>query len=505
MTNKILYIEDLAALFSDVQLSGLFPDQKVLPDSTPKREVQEILAEYSAEKNGRGFNLLTFVHRNFHLPSYLEKKEEFKGHADPEMHIRQLWAQLTRRPAADNSSIISLPNAYVVPGGRFEEMFYWDTYFTMLGLQVSGEKQLILNMVENFAFLIDTYGHIPNGNRSYFLSRSQPPFFSLMVELLSEEFGDEVYKKYLPQLIAEYNFWMEDDSTLSKEKPCSKRVVLMPGGEILNRYWDDKNEPRPEGFTEDKSIFAEAKDKENIYRNIRAACESGWDFSGRWFSDHKNMATINAIDMLPVDLNCLLFHLEQVIASASGKGGDTVVANAFQLKAEKRKDALLKYLWSEDAGCFCDYIISSKATSSYFTMAMAYPLFFRVSNEAQANATLKVMEERFLQKGGLLTTLANTGQQWDAPNGWAPLQWIGYKAAQNFNNNSLAEKIRQNWTKNVEKVFAATGKMMEKYNVADTSTNAGGGEYPNQDGFGWTNGVYLKMKAEQASENIIPV
>jgi alpha,alpha-trehalase len=496
MANKILYIEDLAELFSDVQLSGLFPDQKVFPDSTPKRELQEILAEYRAEKNKPDFNLITFIHRHFHLPFYLEKKEEQKTHTDPEVHIRQLWTQLTRKPAADNSSIISLPNAYVVPGGRFEEMFYWDTYFTMLGLQVSGEKQLIMNMVENFAFLINTYGHIPNGNRSYFLSRSQPPFFSLMVELLSEEFGDEVYKKYLPQLIAEYNFWMTDESMLSKENPCSKRVVLMPGGDILNRYWDDKNEPRPEGFTEDKDIFAEAGDKENIYRNIRAACESGWDFSGRWFSDHEKMATINTTDILPVDLNCLLFHLEEVLASASGKAGNTAGAAAFQHKAEKRKSAILKYLWSEDAGCFCDYIISSKNTSPYLTMAMAYPLFFHISNKEQADTTLKIIEERFLQKGGLLTTLANTGQQWDAPNGWAPLQWIGYKAAQNFNDHSLAEKIKKSWTTNVEKVFAATGKMMEKYNVADTSTTAGGGEYPNQDGFGWTNGVYLKMKAE---------
>lgn len=497
MANKILYIEDLAELFSDVQLSGLFPDQKVFPDSTPKREVQEILAEYSAEKSEANFNLLTFVHRNFHLPFYSEKKEELKAHADPETHIRQLWAKLTRRPAADNSTIISLPHAYVVPGGRFEEMFYWDTYFTMLGLQVSGERQLMRNMVDNFAFLINIYGHIPNGNRSYFLSRSQPPFFSLMIELLSEEFGDEVYIKYLPQLIAEYNFWMADEEALSPESPCSKRIVQMPGGEILNRYWDDKNEPRPEGFIEDKTIFAEAEDKENIYRNIRAACESGWDFSGRWFSDHESIATINTTDIIPVDLNCLLFHLEEVVAFANSKAGNEEATKAFLHKAEKRKAAIQKYLWSKEEGCWCDYVISKESTSSYLTMAMAFPLFFNISDEAQAGTTLKIIKERFLQKGGLLTTLENTGQQWDAPNGWAPLQWIGYKAARNFKNDFLAEEIKKNWTTNVEKVFAATGKMMEKYNVADTSSDAGGGEYPNQDGFGWTNGGYLKMKTEQ--------
>ena len=131
--------------------------------------------------------------------------------------------------------------------------------------------------------------------------------------------------------------------------------------------------------------------------------------------------------------------------------------------------------------------------SKSWTLAAVYPLFFNIATTEQAENVAQHLEAKFLKDGGLQTSLRNTGQQWDAPNGWAPLQWMAYKGLLNYGHMTLAKKISHHWKALNEKTYAATGKMMEKYNVVDLNVNGGGGEYPNQDGFGWTNGVYLAM------------
>jgi alpha,alpha-trehalase len=157
----------------------------------------------------------------------------------------------------------------------------------------------------------------------------------------------------------------------------------------------------------------------------------------------------------------------------------------------------LHYCWDAAAGFFFDYNHAQQTLSDHFTLAGVFPLFFKVAAAGQAEQVAKCVEQKFLYPGGLATTLADTGQQWDAPNGWAPLQWIAYIGFSNYAYTDLAAKIRRNWMQNNEKVYAETGKMMEKYNVTDLNLLAGGGEYPNQDGFGWTNGVYLGMSIER--------
>ncbi len=166
---------------------------------------------------------------------------------------------------------------------------------------------------------------------------------------------------------------------------------------------------------------------------------------------------------------------------------------------QQRKKALHTYCWNKEKGFFFDYHYIQQQQTHTYTLAAAYPLFCNCTGQEESDAVAKNIEEKFLKPGGLITTLYNTGQQWDAPNGWAPLQWIVYSGLQNYGHTGLSGTIRNNWLRNNEKVFAATGKMMEKYNVADTTTLAGGGEYPNQDGFGWTNGVYLKLASEELS------
>ncbi len=167
-------------------------------------------------------------------------------------HIDALWSVLERPPdpPQPNSSLLPLPYRYVVPGGRFREIYYWDSYFTMLGLEQSGRHDLVVEMVKNFAYLIDRFGHVPNGNRSYYLSRSQPPFFAAMIELLAQREGESVYATYLPELSREYEFWMDGAARLAPGS-AYRRVVRLEDGTVLNRYWDDRETPREESYRED--------------------------------------------------------------------------------------------------------------------------------------------------------------------------------------------------------------------------------------------------------------
>ena len=224
-----IYIEEFEELFVDIQVKQILADQKSFVDSEPKYSVKEILEAYRKEKNSVHFNLKDFYLKHFSLNS-CETSERFSFKTIEE-HINHLWEVLTKYPDNENGTLIRLPEKFVVPGGRFREIFYWDSYFTMLGLQVSKRIDLIKSMVNNFAYLIDEFGFIPNGNRTYFLTRSQPPFFSLMVELLSEETGEEVFAQYLPQLEKEYNFWMSGSELLNEENrhlyrhPCFRTGV----------------------------------------------------------------------------------------------------------------------------------------------------------------------------------------------------------------------------------------------------------------------------------------
>ncbi|MEP7319708.1 MAG: alpha,alpha-trehalase TreF [Panacibacter sp.] len=495
---NFLHIEALEELFADVQSQQVLADQKTFVDCEPKFPVSVILTEYRKIKNEQDFDLKSFVLSHFKLPENNELPADFRAAATAEEHINLLWDVLTKYPEANNGTLIPLPGKFIVPGGRFREIFYWDSYFTMLGLQVAKRVDLIESMINNFAYLIDEFGFIPNGNRTYFLSRSQPPFFSLMIELLSEEKGTDALVQYLPQLEKEYAFWMNGAEELSVNKKSEKRTVLMPGGEVLNRYWDSLNTPRPEGYVEDIEVAEKAGNEDGeVFRHLRAGAESGWDFSSRWCADKMNLDTIHTIDIVPVDLNCLLLHLEETLAGIYTLKSDKENAEIFRDKYVERKQAILKYFWNEDDKMFADYDFIRECSTGIATAAMAYPLFFKVGTQHQAEATAYYLENKFLNPGGIVTTLVSSGQQWDAPNGWAPLQWIAYKGVMNYGFNELANKIKLNWISNVERVFKQTGKLTEKYNVVDLSLNAGGGEYPNQDGFGWTNGVYLRLKCEK--------
>lgn len=488
-------------LFRDVQLGRVFADSKTFVDCVPKMSPTALVNLYETEKNKPDFDLKAFVHQYFVVPDNVAEDFVSDNTIPTAEHINRLWDRLTRQAdvEVEGSSRVPLPHPYVVPGGRFREIFYWDSYFTMLGLRQSGRTELIRSMIDNFAYLIDQFGFIPNGNRTYFLSRSQPPYFSLMVSLLSEIDGPETLLKYQPQLQREYDFWMNGRQEVTPDQPIFKRVVNV-GGLLLNRYWDDTPTPRPEAYRQEIELthVAEGIVPAELYNHIRAACESGWDFSSRWFPDQQTMALIETANVVPVDLNCLLYWLETTLQKAALTGGaDRTAHDTYDQLIKNRKKAILQLCWNDRTGFFHDYDVVAKQQTPALTLAGVFPLFFNLATPQQAARVHDRLQADFLQAGGWVTTLNQTGQQWDWPNGWAPLQWIVYRALMNYGFADTAREGRDRWLTLNDKVFRATGKMMEKYNVVDAALITGGGEYPNQDGFGWTNGVYLRLLAEQ--------
>jgi alpha,alpha-trehalase len=277
-----------------------------------------------------------------------------------------------------------------------------------------------------------------------------------------------------------------------KSATAYRRLVKMPDGSILNRHWDDTNAPRQESYAEDLNTARQYVRKDGkAYVNLRASAESGWDFSSRWFDDTIHLNTIETTDIVPVDLNSLLFACENILAKAAEANGQTSKAIQYRKNAEKRKAAVIKYCWDPQAKYFFDYDLKEKKRTGRWVQAGQFPLFAKLATPGQAAGVAEQVREKFLKDGGVVTSLYNTGEQWDAPNGWAPLEFITVKGLMNYQYESLARTIAERWMALNEKVFGATGKMLEKYNVENTRLESGGGEYPTQDGFGWSNGVYL--------------
>jgi alpha,alpha-trehalase len=481
-------------LFVDAQ--RVLPDAKALVDAIPNQPPAAIAAEYEVARDEPGFDLRAFLGKQFVLPRPAGGDYRTDPDHGVREHIDALWTVLERKPEPGDArtSLLPLPHRYIVPGGRFNEIYYWDSYFTMLGLEESGRHDLAVDMVRNFAWLIDHYGHIPNGNRTYYLSRSQPPFFAAMVELLAKRDGPSTRAEYLPQLGAEYAFWMDGADALAPGQ-AHRRVVKMADGTLLNRYWDDCDTPRAESYREDVKTASQAKrPSAEVYRNLRAAAESGWDFSSRWLADGKTLATIRTVDIVPPDLNSLLYRLELTLAEAYRAASQPDKARDFDRKAQARKTAINRLLWDESKGMYADVTWKDGRSTGHVSGATAYPLYFGIADAARAGRVAQRLREDLLQPHGLAATATRTGQQWDLPNGWAPLQWLAIDGLRQTGQQALADDIARRWIAHNIATYRATGKLVEKYDVTGDA-EAGGGEYPLQDGFGWTNGVLRRLLA----------
>ncbi|GAB3241810.1 alpha,alpha-trehalase TreA [Hymenobacter seoulensis] len=494
-------------LFEAVQLGRVYPDNKTFVDAIARQAPAAVLLAYQQQKQAPGFDLKAFVAAHFIAPpavggAYHSRVEEGLRH-----HLDTLWTVLQRQPdtlARGASSLLPLPHPYIVPGGRFREVYYWDSYFTMLGLAESKRTAVIRNMVDNFAYLLDTYGFIPNGNRTYYLTRSQPPFFARMVDLLAQQEGDpQAVLRYQPHLLREYAYWMAGAEGLQPGQ-ARDRVVRLPRGELLNRYYDSSDQPREESFAEDVAAAKlSSQPPAQFYRNVRAAAASGWDFSTRWFGPDGKLGSIQTIDIIPVDLNCLLYYLETSLASTYRLQGNPSQTSAYLAKAQRRKDAILAYCWDAKNEWFVDYNFRQQLRSPQRTLAGVFPLEFGIATPAQARRVAKGLQRDFLQPGGLVTTRQSGGQQWDSPNAWAPLQYLAISGLERYQQDALARTVATRWIQLNQDVFQQTGKLMEKYNVVNPKAKAGGGEYPLQDGFGWTNGVLLKLMNKYTPEKAL--
>lgn len=469
-------------LFEAVQLKPCFNDSKYFVDMTPRKSPDEILKEYENLKNSKDFDLKAFIEDNFY-PPVTEKTFDSNQKISLSQYIKQMWSFLHQSSDQQNSlsSLISLPKPYIIPGGRFREVYYWDCYFTCEGLlREDGEIQMIKDIADNFAYLIDTVGFVPNANRKYYLTRSQPPLFYLIVNILYQELGISAIDKYLTPLEKEYSYWMNTQRNVNG----------------LNRYWDDSATPRPESYREDIEHAQNIDDKPKFYRNIRAACESGWDFSSRWFAKEDDFNTIQTTDILPVDLNSYLYGLEHLLGKWFLETSNQEKANKYFKLSEKRKELIQNRFWDNDKGFFYDLNHTTNRLTTISSLAGVTPLFLNIATKEQAQQVANMIENQFLTEHGLITTTTHTSQQWDSPNGWAPLHFKAVIGLRNYGFDKLAEIIAKRFVNTVNQKFNETGKIREKYDVIDPKTNAGGGEYIVQDGFGWTNGVttsFIKM------------
>jgi len=487
-------------LFHCVQMSGVFKDSKTFADAKPNLSWSVIYDAFANKKDSKSFDIKLFVMEYFTLPTPINFNETTKANSVEE-YIAFLWKKLERQPDQQTgSSLLPLSRPYVVPGGRFREIYYWDSYFTALGLIESGRADLLESMILNFIELQDQLGQIPNGNRHYYWSRSQPPVLSLMVELFIQhqsdkqaQLGKNFLKTCIDGLEKEYTFWMSGAEKLSQVCNAERRVVKMSDGSLLNRYWDDQPTPRPESYREDIEEASAIPQSERpcFYRNVRAACESGWDFSSRWLKNPHSLESINTTNIVPIDLNCLLLKLEQVLAKYHLLVGHSEKSRAFSKKENHRKLAIDKYLWNAHSGFYFDYDIEAKSITSIESLAAVLPLFVEIANEHQAGQVKNRLANQFLAPGGLLTTLSNSQQQWDSPNGWAPLHWFAVAGLKNYRFNELSNEIVERWINTVESYFNQHAQLMEKYDVLKPQNVAQGGEYEVQHGFGWTNGVTL--------------
>ncbi|MDK2761985.1 MAG: alpha,alpha-trehalase TreF, partial [Sphingopyxis sp.] len=452
---------------------------KTFVDALPRRPVAEILRDFAALPAGDDA-LRHFIAANFDLPPVAE------GAAPAVLplrdHIRSLWKNLARAPErAATGSALPVQHRHVVPGGRFREIYYWDSFFTMLGLVRDGELELANGIVDALTDLIEAHGHIPNGTRTYYLGRSQPPLFHMMVELLGDN-RPSVAARRLSAMKREHAWWMEGAESLAPGNRHA-RAVRLADGHLLNRYWDPRDTPRDESWREDVATASESgRPAGEVYRDLRAGAESGWDFSSRWL-DGDRLSSIRTTAIAPVDLNAFLFGLERAIAS----GGDADAGRYAQM-AKARGEAMNRHLWNARDGYFADYDIDKGAIRTTLTAAALAPLLVGAATQAQADATAKAVEHGLLAAGGLNTTRTPSGQQWDRPNGWAPLQWIAVAGLQRYRHDDLAREIARRWVDTVGTNFARTGLLFEKYDV-EAADVGGGGEYQTQTGFGWTNGV----------------
>ncbi|XP_056229864.1 trehalase [Seriola aureovittata] len=467
----------------------------------PPAKLQEFLSVYF-EKPGTEFE-------SWMPPDWHDKPKFLGGIADQNLRdwaekIHHLWKSLGRKihvGVKDHPELYSqiyTPHPVVVPGGRFRELYYWDSYWVISGLLLSEMTDTAYGMIQNFLYLVNRYGFIPNGGRIYYERRSQPPFLTLMVESYYQATKDKDFlRAALPALEKEYRFWMQNRSVAVKVKGAEHE---------LNRYDVQVGLPRPESYTDDLELAEGLTDdrKEQLWMDLKAGAESGWDFTSRWYIDndgHNNgtLAETRTSQILPTDLNALLCLNEKTLASFHRILGDGDSAALYDQAAARRLEAVESVLWDAERGAWFDYNLLTHSKHFEFYPSNLAPVWAQCYSrpEMGEKAVQYLKGSGALQfPNGVPTSLRESGQQWDYPNAWPPLQHVlisGLSKLPSEDAKQLAFDLAQRWIKTNWLAYMKYEAMFEKYDVNGDGKPGGGGEYEVQLGFGWTNGVALQL------------
>lgn len=515
-------------LLHTVQLANIFPDSKTFVDLKMIRSETETLANFNnfmmkTNNNPTRNQIQSFLDENF------EDKDELYNWSPPDfdpsppvLHqiidpkLRQfakkiisIWPGLGRKVSPDvvrnpsQYSFISVPNGFIVPGGRFKELYYWDSYWIIRGLLISNMTTTAKGMIENFLYLVDKLGYIPNGSRVYYLGRSQPPLLTLMVFDYFSMTGDVKWlEKNIATVENELRYWLK-----------KKKMVIDVKGKkyMLLRFVSDKDSkgPRPESYYEDYMSSRKIPEdlREQFYIEMKSAAESGWDFSSRWFMTSRNDNKFNLTDMhasqiLPVDLNAFFAGALQILGNLRYELKDISRAQKWWSLAKYWRHAIEKVMWHVEDGVWYDFDAKTGVPRKQFYPSCAAPLW-----AAAVEPNLEPVYGAHLVKylisssalnfpGGVPTSLWRTGEQWDYPNAWPPLQSImigGLDKSRYPQAKKLAKELVAIWIRSNYIGYRKWHKMFEKYDCSQPGEHGGGGEYEVQDGFGWTNGIILEL------------
>ncbi|XP_069985201.1 trehalase isoform X2 [Penaeus vannamei] len=562
-------------LLHTVQMARLFNDSKHFVDMSLKASPNDTLRAFQDLMNETGNKpskeqVTAFVSENFNEPGsefvkwtppdWNPSPEFLDKVVDPELEqwgrkLNELWKDLGRKISddveqnPDKYSQIFVPNPVIVPGGRFREFYYWDSYWTIDGLLLTGMEETVKGMLENFIQMVNDYGMVPNGGRVYYTRRSQPPYLIPMVKLYMDQTNDlQFLRTHIDQLVEEFEFWENERSVEVQGRSGRSYKVA--------QYRAEVGEPRPESYREDYELAHTLKSdeaKEQLYVELKSGAESGWDYSTRWIinnntnkvgvfmialyfvcpfllhgkysllivmllalglwemsstpTDVGTLQDLKVTSIAPVDLNSLLCSNALTLAQFYRKLGNYTLERKFSNLADEKNTTMAELFWDSTDGTWYDVDINTQQKRRYFYLSNIHPIWSGCYGQEDSRAHTIDQVISYLKKikvlnhvGGVPTSLVESGQQWDFPNAWAPLQHLvimGLYNARSIHHEaenlslSLAEKwIRTNWQGYQQ---SKPNAMFEKYNVSIIGLPGGGGEYDVQLGFGWTNGVALRL------------
>ncbi|KAM0671413.1 trehalase [Ordospora colligata] len=465
-------------------------------------------------------------------PSYIKKLEDARSNSTDNNELLENLLSLSKKlneawkdiyvvqnkiKQGYYSTMLKVDNPFIIPGDRFRECYYWDTYWILEGLLNNGMNKTAIGMVENFIGLIRKHGYIPNGLRSYYLNRTQPPYFPMMLFALYRNIAWDDIKHImiagLEAAIEEHSFFMANRST----------EIDVDGKHLLNIYKVSSSTPRPESYREDKQLTQEnnredrgtRRTESETYTDIKSASESGWDFSSRWLKDKSDPASIRTSKRIPVDLNAIMYANELIISKLFEitQGTDSSEAARFKEMSTRRLKAINSVLWNSEEGVWNDYDIEDKMhTSTGFYASNLIPMCYGINPPADADTTVydildKFAHEIFGNEGGMPVSgpaYKNSPLQWDYPNVWPPLVHIMTFFLERIDEREMALHMARALLRNISisTSFQDERKrgIFEKYDCTRVGEPGGKGEYTLQRGFGWTNGAAIHFIEHFSSE-----